>query len=385
MPFSMTISTSVTIAILTTATLVSYTLWGAHSRSQKRRSVRRQLPQNLATWREPGNSWEQQNQIWIDLEDVFRDAGITLWPNAFCCTLLTPGNTYPLASGFGYATAYRTSPDGPGTLSRLRRFDYANPLQRAARTRDGHDVIIRVIVIGNEGHNHLNLLRNIATGKDSLLSSNHTLPMLAEFHFEDITFGIFPKVGGSVMDAYSYWAKNSVGDIVEMLMQMLEALKFIHSLNIAHRDAFHDNFVIQWHPESLATMTISPSRPRVYLIDFEVAVQFSPECPLDQCVTTGCPLGGSFTDPETYGRPHAPEFASGKAYSPFSLDVWQLGKSLKNFKSTIPPIDEILGRMTDADPSCRINATEALDRLGKVVHSMAPEALLIEPVVAREQ
>ncbi|PPQ81146.1 hypothetical protein CVT25_015198, partial [Psilocybe cyanescens] len=343
------------------------------------------LPQNLDTWRSPGNSWEAENQIWFDLDDVFRDAGYTLWPHALNSTLHTPGDTYPLSSGFGYSTPNRIQPTGPGTLARLRRFNFTNPLQRAARTRDGHDVIIRVIVIGNEGHDHLNILRNTATGKGSLLSTNHTLPMFAEFHFEDITFGIFPKVGGSVLYAYDYWAKNSVGDIIEMLMQMLEALEYIHSLNIAHRDAFRDNFVIQWHPESLATMSISPSRPRVYLIDFEVAIQFPPECPLDQCVTTGYPLGGSFTDFETYSRPHAPEFASGKAYSPFSLDVWQLGKSFENFKSTIPAIDEVMGQMTDADTSRRISAADALDRLKKAVHSMVPEALLIEPVVISEQ
>jgi len=97
-----------------------------------------------------------------------------------------------------------------------------NPLQRAARMRDGHDVIIRVVVLGNEGYEHLQILRRIATGKDSLLSTNHALPMLAEFRLEDITFGIFPKVGGAVWQAYDYWAQNSVGDILEMIMQMLE-------------------------------------------------------------------------------------------------------------------------------------------------------------------
>ena len=126
-----------------------------------------------------------------------------------------------------------------------------NGTSRPARTRDGLDVVIRVIVIGKKGHDHLKILRTIATGENSLFSNNHTLPMFAEFQFEDIIFGIFPKVGGDVLYAYDYWAKNSVGDIIEMLMQMLEvsftfhvlplffkikikALVFIHGLNIAH-------------------------------------------------------------------------------------------------------------------------------------------------------
>ena len=98
------------------------------------------------------------------------------------------------------------------------------------------------------------------------------------------------------------------------------------------QDAFRDNFVIQWHPESLRTMKISFTRPRVYLIDFEVAIQFPEEFPESERISMGLPVGGSFTGPEHYARPHAPEFASGIAYSPFKLDVWQLAISFSDFK-----------------------------------------------------
>ena len=46
--------------------------------------------------------------------------------------------------------------------------------------------------------------------------------MFTEFQFDDIVFGIFPKVGGEMAEAYDRWAKNSVGDIIDMLMQALE-------------------------------------------------------------------------------------------------------------------------------------------------------------------
>jgi hypothetical protein len=47
-------------------------------------------------------------------------------------------------------------------------------------------------------------------------------------------------------------------------------------------------------------MTIPVSRPRVYLIDFEVAVSFPAESRLAECVCTGYPVGGdSNTIPET--------------------------------------------------------------------------------------
>lgn len=93
------------------------------------------------------------------------------------------------------------------------------------------------------------------------------------------------------------------------------------------QDAFLDNFLVQWHPESLAANAISPSRPRVYLIDFEVAIEFSPECTSDDQVCTGMPIGTSFAA-ESYARPHAPELGSGGPYNPYKLDIWQLGTSL---------------------------------------------------------
>ena len=43
---------------------------------------------------------------------------------------------------------------------------------------------------------------------------------------------------------------------------------------IYSQDAFKDNFLVQWLPETLGMEHIAPSRPRVYLIDFEVAVHF---------------------------------------------------------------------------------------------------------------
>ena len=73
-------------------------------------------------------------------------------------------------------------------------------------------------------------------------------------------------------------------------------------------------------------MKVSISRPRVYLIDFETAVQFPAGCPLTERVSVGCPVA------EKYARPHAPEFAFGKAYCPFKLDVWQIGHSFSDFK-----------------------------------------------------
>ena len=107
---------------------------------------------------------------------------------------------------------------------------------------------------------------------------------------------------------------------------------------------------------------------------------------------------------EKYASPHAPELASGKAYCPYKLDVWQLGYIFLKFKawrciifysvilfsywhfafqSTIPSIDEVVVSMTDIDPVHRLRAKEAKDILGAIFYSMAPESLLIKPDVDR--
>jgi hypothetical protein len=63
-------------------------------------------------------------------------------------------------------------------------------------------VAVRVLVVKDDGHGYLNILRNIATGSSSLLSNNHTLPLLAEFRLDDIVFGIFPRVGARMEEAF---------------------------------------------------------------------------------------------------------------------------------------------------------------------------------------
>ena len=73
-------------------------------------------------------------------------------------------------------------------------------------------------------------------------------------------------------------------------------------------------------------MKVPVSRPRVFLIDLEVAVEFASDCPYEDCVCIGPPAGGT-VDPGKWGRPLPSEVSSGKPYSPFKLDVWQFGFS----------------------------------------------------------
>ena len=60
--------------------------------------------------------------MWITLDKVFRDAGIKLWPNAYCCTLRI--SDYPSSSGFGYVLPTRAKVGVVGSLAKLRQFNY---------------------------------------------------------------------------------------------------------------------------------------------------------------------------------------------------------------------------------------------------------------------
>ena len=90
-----------------------------------------------------------------------------------------------------------------------------------------------------------------------------------------------------------------------------------------------DNFLIQWIPENLEYDHIPASRPRVYINDFELAVGFNENTPKEDHLCVGIPLGGSI---DRNARPMPPEVLSGKPYSPYKLDVWQLGVAFEHFR-----------------------------------------------------
>jgi hypothetical protein len=196
------------------------------------------LPNDLDTWRVPGIRHEDELRIWAPLYRIFRKGGMDMWPVAFESMQKSPNLDFPVPNGYAYVSSSRRAGDGVGTASKIRNFNYPvcvpqysrrhgltcskNGLTRIARTRNGHDVAVRVLVVRKEGYEHLEILRKIASGPSSLLSSNHALPLLAEFQFDDIIFGIFPKVGGTMEEAFQYWAEDSVGDVMDMLLQALE-------------------------------------------------------------------------------------------------------------------------------------------------------------------
>jgi hypothetical protein len=75
----------------------------------------------MQTWRVPGKGYDVEEQIWINLDKVFRDAGLMLWPHFFYFMLKI--SEYPSSSGFGYIIPTRGNV-GIGSLEALREFQY---------------------------------------------------------------------------------------------------------------------------------------------------------------------------------------------------------------------------------------------------------------------
>ena len=89
-------------------------------------------------------------------------------------------------------------------------------------TREGHNVAIRIVSVGEEGKEHMRILRRIARGNTGLFVENHTAPFWGEVQIGDLGFALTPFIGFNLRHCYGAWAKNSVGDIVDMITQALE-------------------------------------------------------------------------------------------------------------------------------------------------------------------
>ncbi|THU93681.1 hypothetical protein K435DRAFT_967183, partial [Dendrothele bispora CBS 962.96] len=298
------------LSTLVTGALILFSS-GFFKKSNANSTPNTRLPPTLAAWRKIETL--ESEAIWQRFLPILDAAGLQLWSHARDRIFKAPNVTFPQQNGLIYSGPKQVNFDGtsPGTPGSRRIFRHPKSLSRIARFHNGTDVLIRVIRVNQEGLDHLSILRQLSRSPASLLSQNHTLHMLDEIESPlNITFGIFPIVGSSLAEAVNDWAENSLGDVMEMYLQALEALKYIHTHWIAHRDAFLDNFLVQWQPESLLMQRVSHSHPRVYLTDFELAIQF-PEGA--ECICYGRPSGGSIAH-NSYGRSCPDDVLSGSGF-----------------------------------------------------------------------
>jgi hypothetical protein len=193
----------------------------------------RQLPKDLATWRNgiPGHK-DPFNAIWSQLQGFFNRHDLRLWISPKGSSVLhAPTKEFP-SPGFVYMTHSDPRSGHRLTFLPMRVCDVfwtrlscltllQNALSYVARRRDGLDVVVRVLTAGGQGDNHRRILKRIACGQEVLLQDNHVLPLLYELVYQDITFGIFPRVSVCMERSICSWPKNSVGDVLDMIMRAL--------------------------------------------------------------------------------------------------------------------------------------------------------------------
>ncbi|CAA7262691.1 unnamed protein product [Cyclocybe aegerita] len=315
----------------------SPTEYGSSSRTiGKARSA---LPKDLESW---STIYERDMymQTWETVANlVLNREGFTLWDHFDEYNQVVKG--LPKPSGYSFL-----GPNNPDPGLRLTYWGLSTGLSHAVRGDDGRDYIVTLVTVGKEGDERLRTLRRLSFSLHPLLSSNHILPIIKEITYEDLTFVVVPKA----------------------MYKAVEAIVDIHQHRIAHRDLFLDNFIVDWFPESMISRK-SVVKPRVYLIDFETAIDMSD--PEQLC------RGLPFPD-DKYFRPRAPELSTpDEPYCPFRLDIWQFGTSvLKHFPSSgIPETDAIWPPLVSENPRDRPAAKEVMDKLNEIVRSIPPSDL----------
>lgn len=92
--------------------------------------------------------------------------------------------------------------------------------------------------------------------------------------------------------------QSNPGDTKCLIKQLVEAVDYLHSRNIVHRDLKIENIMVD-------------SRGKLKVIDFGFSIHLDPQKKLSRCLGTPLYL--------------APEMVEKELYSPFKVDVWALG------------------------------------------------------------
>ncbi|KAG8744548.1 hypothetical protein FRC11_013417, partial [Ceratobasidium sp. 423] len=242
----------------------------------------------------------------------------------------------------------------------------------AIRTSDGKRVIIKVFdtrVVPEE----LPILKHLAA--DHLRSDprNHCAYALDSFPAPGRESWVFV-----VMDTYhllNIVPFETIGEVVELVHQLLEGLAFMHDINIAHRDCASANIVMKAdslfrsapHPHPRYMYLTEDGKDRVklrtragrdikyYFIDFGLSVRFPSYA--ERRFVTG--IEGREREVPEFSAPNVP-------YDPFKLDMCILGRSLwrdfyEKSSQSLYFLKPLLERMVATEPSDRLTAAEALE------------------------
>ncbi|KAJ4482547.1 hypothetical protein J3R30DRAFT_2188317 [Lentinula aciculospora] len=262
----------------------------------------KKLPQDLTEWR----THPRYITSWNHLRRFIAGYGYKLWsfdplyPS-------TPGVLAPLGWGYGNPSGFLYTPsqivpmspqedlknagasdlDVPGSIPGPDPGigGLATPRHILWPARHDHgDVVIRVLSVGGDGLHTLKIQRQISTAPEVLIRSNHTLPLFREIVLKDIILGVFPRVTASLAEVFVPYNMPFIAEMnmMEILVQCLEALDFLHQNLIAHLNVTFENFLIDFPPLSHPQARTLAGSPRVFITNFDRAVSFPPSTPITE-------------------------------------------------------------------------------------------------------
>ncbi|KZT41919.1 hypothetical protein SISSUDRAFT_1059029 [Sistotremastrum suecicum HHB10207 ss-3] len=330
-------------------------------------SVSEALPSTLASWRRFGTAKDDPlaSQLWESLRPWLVQNGYHPWQKegGSGLSLLPPSTRPGLRSPDGFVYTH------PKIRMRNCYFPCFKAILWPARTTDGRDVVIRLIQKGNDGAEHLNILRTLARGEATFHSTNHCVPLLHELLLGDMIFGVFPYLGDRV-DYPWFW---DVREAFDFIIQALEGVAYLHEHLVAHLDIDIDNFLFNYIGEKRHINTPKIKEKfrcyfpvRYYLGDMELSVMFSPDSDPASRKIAGHPLTRIGVDPAKYGRELVPEMSGDEPYCPFKADMWQFGNMLghmfEQFTDLLSDLFVLIGELKSTDPEKRPTATQAMQR-----------------------
>ncbi|CAE6346010.1 unnamed protein product [Rhizoctonia solani] len=256
----------------------------------------------------------------------------------------------------------------------------------ATRVRDGKRVIIKAFDT-QATPNELPILQYLSTEAIQLDPRNHCACALDSFPVPDEDGWTFV-----VMETYhSLFVTpfETIGEVVELIRQLLEGLAFMQNLNLAHRDCASRNIVMKAdeifkstpHPHPTYAFLTEDRRDFVryhprrnhsvkyYFIDFGLATLFPSYA--ERSLVVGA--DGRERDIPELSTPDTP-------YDPFKVDICIIGKLIwRDFyvksSRSLYFLEPLVKRLIEVDPSERPTADEAFADFELIRETLEPRIL----------
>jgi len=203
--------------------------------------------------------------------------------------------------------------------------DQLSPTMRYAKRSDGTPVVVKLLYSGSH---ELRILRRLDSIKSRI---KPTIPLLGTIKSNVGTFIILPEATPLDLEFIS---GNFESKVLDLSLQLIEGVAFLHRHGIAHLDIKPQNIVVL--------------RNRLFIIDFDISVCVDgPDALIDRWCGTP-----SWMAPEI-GRQDGPKCL----YSPIRADLWSCGRVLQYLADQgavkVNPFEALTRELLNKDPRLR--------------------------------